>query len=444
MIIVDTALRRRLDQGNPIRAVLIGPGYMGAAIVRQILNAVPGIRLVAVGSRTVDQAKKAYLDAGRASRAVTTARELSDCIRTGTFAVTDDPLLLCRDETVEVVIDTTGHIELGTQLALEAIKHGKHFVSMNAETDSTVGPMLKVYADRQGVVYTYTDGDEPGVAMNLFRLVDSMGYRPVCLGQIKGFLNRYRNPETQREFAEKHGQKAAMVASFADGSKLAIESAIIGNGTGFTPGKLGMFGHTCGHVKDLLNHFKPEDFVNGGMVDFVLGAEPHTGAFVIAHNDDPVNKEYMRYFKFGDGPLYVFYTPYHLPHLQLPHTVARAVLFQDPTLTPMGAPTCDAITYAKKDLNAGEMLDGMGGFTCYGMVDSYASARAIDGLPITLSVGCRLKRSVAKDQSIAYSDVELPVGRLVDRLRTEQSEYFRKGSSNSAISERAELAASAR
>lgn len=424
MIIVDTALRRRLEQGNPIRAVLVGAGYMGAAIVRQILQAVPGIRLVAVSSRTVEQARKAYVDAGRTCTAVSTEAELASCIRAGTFAVTDDALLLCRDETVEVVIDTTGHIELGAHLALEAIKHGKHFVSMNAETDSTVGPILKVYADRQNVVYTYTDGDEPGVAMNLFRLVDSMGYRPVCLGQIKGFLNRYRNPETQREFAEKHGQKAAMVASFADGSKLAIESAIIGNGTGFTPGKLGMFGHTCGHVKDLLNHFKPDDFVNGGMVDFVLGAEPHTGAFVIAHNDDPVNKEYMRYFKFGDGPLYVFYTPYHLPHLQLPHSVARAVLFKDATLAPIGAPACDATTYAKKDLKAGELLDGMGGFTCYGMVDSYTSARAADGLPIALSVGCRLKRPVVKDRPISYADVDLPAGRLADRLRREQTEHF--------------------
>ncbi len=70
-----------------------------------------------------------------------------------------------------------------------------------------------------------------------------------------------------------------------------------------------------------------DDFKDGGLVDFVLGAEPHTGAFVMGYNDHPVKRQYMAYFKFGDGPLYMFYTPYHLPHLQLPHSVARAVLF---------------------------------------------------------------------------------------------------------------------
>ncbi len=164
---------------------------------------------------------------------------------------------------------------------------------MNAEVDAAVGPILKAYADRHDAVYTYTDGDEPGVAMNLFRFVASIGYKPVMLGQIKGFLNRYRNPDTQKEFAAKHGQKPAMVASFADGSKLALEATIMANGTGFKPAIVGMHGHSCKHVKDLLQHFKPEDFAKGGLVDFALGAEPGTGAFVIGYNDDPVLKQYI-------------------------------------------------------------------------------------------------------------------------------------------------------
>jgi predicted homoserine dehydrogenase-like protein len=309
-------------------------------------------------------------------------------------------------------------------VALEAIRHGKHVILMNAEVDSTIGPILKVYADRAGVVYTYTDGDEPGVAMNLFRFVDSIGYKPVLMGQIKGFLNRYRNPDTQREFAEKAKQKPAMIASFADGSKLAIESTIIGNATGFLPGKRGMYGHECAHVKDLLTLFSPDDFKEGGLVDFVLGAEPHTGAFVMGYNDQPVLAQYMSYFKMGNGPLYMFYTPYHLPHLQLPHTVARAVLFDDPTLTPMGAPVCDTVSMAKRDLIAGEVLDGMGGFTCYGLIDSYAACQREDYLPIPLSQGCRLKRDIAKDQPISYRDVVLPQGRLCDSLRAEQVAHF--------------------
>ena len=111
------------------------------------------------------------------------------------------------------------------------------------------------------------------------------------MGQIKGFLDRYRNPDTQKIFAEKHQQKAAMVASFADGSKLAIESALMGNATGFTPSVRGMRGYACAHVKELLQHFGVDDFANGGFVDFALGAEPHSGAFVMVYNDHPISKK---------------------------------------------------------------------------------------------------------------------------------------------------------
>jgi predicted homoserine dehydrogenase-like protein len=171
--------------------------------------------------------------------------------------VTDDPAVACRAGRIEAVIETSGDVEFGAIVALEALTHGKHVVLMNAEVDAAVGPILKAYADRHDAVYTYTDGDEPGVAMNLFRFVASIGYKPVMLGQIKGFLNRYRNPDTQKEFAAKHGQKPAMVASFADGSKLALEATIMANGTGFKPAIVGMHGHSCKHVKDLLQHFKP-------------------------------------------------------------------------------------------------------------------------------------------------------------------------------------------
>ena len=425
MIIVDTAIRKRLAQGNPIRVGLVGAGYMGRGIALQILTAMPGFRLVGISNRNVSQAERAYREAGvDGFRSVSSPAELERAMQAGAYAVTDDPSALCRAGGVEAIIETTGEVEFGARVAFDAITHGKHLVLMNAEVDSTIGPILKVHADRHGVVYTYTDGDEPGVAMNLFRFVDSIGYRPVLMGQIKGFLNRYRNPDTQREFAERHKQKPAMVASFADGSKLAIESTIIGNATGFRPGKRGMYGHECSHVKDLLALFSDKDFKHGGLVDFVLGAEPHTGAFVMGYNDEPVKQTYMKYFKMGDGPYYMFYTPYHLPHLQLPHSVARAVLFDDPTLTPRGAPVCDTVSMAKRDLKAGETLDGMGGFTCYGLIDSYETCSSQRFLPIPVSIGCRLKRDIAKDQPVSYDDVELPAGRTCDALRAEQVEHF--------------------
>lgn len=425
MIIVDTALAKRLEAGNPLRVAMVGAGYMGRGIALQILSAMPAIRLVAICNRTLSQAERAYLDAGVESvRRVSSQSALEHAISQSQYAVTDDSMLLCRAGQVEAIIETTGEVELGTRVAVEAIRNGKHLVLLNAEVDASIGPILKVYADRAGTVYTYSDGDEPGVAMNLFRFVQNVGYKPVLMGQIKGFLNRYRNPDTQQEFAAKYQQKPAMVASFADGSKLALESAITGNATGFVPGQRGMYGHQCAHVKDLLTKFSVNDFANGGLVDFVLGAEPHSGAFVVGYNDHPIKQKYMSYFKMGDGPLYVFYTPYHLPHIQLPHSVARAVLFKDATLAPAGRPACDTLAVAKRDLRAGEVLDGMGGFTCYGLVDSYEACRRDDLLPMALSVGCRLKRDVAKDQPIRYRDVELPSDRLCDKLRAEQTAYF--------------------
>ena len=165
------------------------------------------------------------------------------------------------------------------------------------------------------------------------------------------------------------------------------------------------------------------DFANGGLVDFALDVEPQHRR-VVGYNDQLIKKKYMSYFKFGEGPLYMFYTPYHLPHMQLPHSVARAVLFKDPTLTPMGAPVCDTMAMAKRDLKSGEKLDGMGGFTCYGLIDSYDNCQRGDTLPIALSGGCRLKRDIPKDQPVSYRDVELPAGRLCDTLRAEQTAHF--------------------
>lgn len=425
MIIIDTALARRVQEDRPVRVAMVGAGYMAQCIALQIIQATPGMRLVAISNRTPAKAEAIYRDAGvndivRAGTAAT----LEQAIAKNKYVVTDDPSILWEAGSVEAVIEVTGDPEFGTRVTYESIQHGKHVILLNAEVDASVGPILKTYADKAGVVYTYTDGDEPGVMMNLFRFVESMGCKPMLVGQLKGFLNRYRNPETQREFAEKHNVNAAIVASFADGSKLNLEAAIMGNATGFAPAVRGMHGHACGHVKDLLGKFGLDDFKKGGLVEYVLGAEPHTGAFVIAHNEQPIRRKLLAYLKLGDGPLHMFYTPYHIPPMQLPHSVARAVLFKDPTITPHGAPTCDTITYSKRDLKAGERLDGMGGFTCYGLVDRYDVCRKGDYLPMAVSLDCVLRRDVAKDKPISYVDVDLPRGRIVDRLRAEQVARF--------------------
>ncbi|MBC7250175.1 MAG: Gfo/Idh/MocA family oxidoreductase [Anaerolineae bacterium] len=425
MVIVDKALEKREKEGNPIGVAMVGAGYMGRGIALQIITATPGMRLVAISNRTLAQAERAYRQAGiEAVKVVETVSQLERAIAQGQYAITEDALLLCRAQGIDAVIEVTGTIEFGAHVALAAIENGKHVILMNAELDATIGPILKVYADRAGVVITNSDGDQPGVIINLYRFVKAIGCRPVLAGNIKGLHDPYRTPETQKGYAAKYHQKPQMVTSFADGTKISMEMAIVANATGFKVGKRGMYGPHCEDVSDAPRLFPLEQMLNGGLVDYVVGAKPAPGVFVLGYNDHPLQQEYLRYYKMGDGPLYVFYTPYHLCHLEVPLTVARAVLFHDAAVAPLGGPVTEVITVAKRDLKAGEALDGLGGFTCYGLLENAEVCHAENLLPMGISPGCRLKRDISKDQVITYDDVELPEGRLCDQLRAEQMKYF--------------------
>jgi len=425
MIIVDKALERRAREGNPVRVGLIGAGYMGRGIALQIVTAFPGLRLAAISNRTLSGAERAYRMAGITDFVhAENVAHMETAIAEGRAAVTGDALLLSEADGLDVIVEATGEIEFGARVVMKALERRKHVVLMNAELDATLGPILKTYADQNGVILTNTDGDEPGVAMNLFRFVKTIGFRPVLAGNLKGFYDPHRTPETQRKFAEEHHQKPRLITSFVDGTKLSMELTVLANATGFGVGKRGMYGPRCSHVKDALKFFPEKELLGGGLVDYLLGAEPGMGAFVVAYNQHPVRQQYMKYFKMGDGPFYVFYTPFHLPHLELPVTVARAALFGDATVAPAGGPVCDVVTVAKRDLKAGEVLDGIGGFTCYGLIENSGIFRAENLLPMGLSEGCRLQRDIPMDSPVTRGDVELPEGRLCDALRAEQDVRF--------------------
>ena len=425
MVIVDTALAQREAEGRPVRVALVGAGVTGRMIALQLLTPIPGIRLAAIANRTVDKAAQSFRNGGVHN--VTVAESVAaveDLVALGQPAVVDDPRLVCEAANIDVIVEVTGTVEFGAHVAMAAIQHRKHVVLVNAELDSTVGPLLKFHADRAGVVVTNTDGDEPGVAMTLLRYVKTIGFTPVAAGNLKGMIDRYRTPETQREFAAKYNQDASKVTSFADGTKLSMEATILANATGFRVGQRGMYGPRCQHVKEMSALLPSGDLLNGGLVDYALGAEPHTGAFVIGYEDHPQKRRELAYYKMGDGPFYVFYTPYHLPHVQIASTIARAALFQDATVTPVGAPVCEVATVAKRDLKAGEMLDGVGGFMTYGVIENADTFAAEGLLAMGVSGGSRLLRDVPMDTPIASADVALPDGRLCDRLRAEQAARF--------------------
>ncbi|HYE71178.1 MAG TPA: NAD(P)-dependent oxidoreductase, partial [Aquabacterium sp.] len=245
MIIVDTALQRRAAEGRPVRIGVVGAGFMARGVVLQIALSVPGMRVAAVANRTLEGARRAYREAGQQEmRTVDSVAQLEQAIEAGVPAVTEDPLLLCRAGGIDAIVEITGTIEHAARVTLEAIEHGKHVVLMNAEVDGTIGPILKTYADKAGVVLTSADGDQPGVMMNLFRFVQGIGVKPVLCGNIKGLHDPYRNPTTQEGFAKQWGQNPMMVTSFADGTKISFENAIVANGTGMRVGKRGMFGPT--------------------------------------------------------------------------------------------------------------------------------------------------------------------------------------------------------
>lgn len=429
MIIVDKALERREQEGNPIRVAMVGAGFMGRGIALQLCGAVRGMRLVAIANRHLAEAERAYGEAGVTEVGrVASVGSLEEAIRRGRYAVTEDAMLLCQADNVDAVLEVTGTVEFGAHVVLEALAHHKHVIMMNAELDGTVGPVLKMHADKAGVIMTNVDGDQPGVTMNLYRFVKGIGVKPVLCGNIKGLHDPYRNPTTQEVFARQWKQKPPMVTSFADGTKISFEQAIVANATDMRVGKRGMYGPTVPagtSIQEAAHWYPLRALLDGpGIVDYVVGAAPSPGVFVLGTHDHPTQQHYLNLYKLGSGPLYCFYTPYHLCHFEVPSTVARAVLFGDAAIAPLGSPLVDVVATAKIDLKAGQVLDGLGCYMTYGQGENSEVVQAENLLPMGLAEGCRLTRDIPRDQVLTYQDVDVPEGRLCDKLRAEQNAHF--------------------
>src|SRR5690606_3089080 len=288
MIIVDSALRRREAEGRPLQVAMVGAGFMARGIANQLITSVPGRRLAVIANRTPANAERAYSDAGVTPVSASRLGQVEDNIRAGRPTITDDPALATDAAGIDCVLEVTGAVEFGAQVIMRAIEHGRHVVTMNAEVDGTVGSILKAYADRQGVILSGSDGDQPGVEMNLYRFVRGLGLRPLVMGNIKGLQDPYRNPETQKGFAEKWGQRPEMVTSFADGTKISFEQAIVANATGMRVLGRGMSNglEWPGHVDELTGHYDVAALEEaGGVVDYVVGARPGPGVYCMATHD---------------------------------------------------------------------------------------------------------------------------------------------------------------
>lgn len=429
MLGMNKLLAKREKEGRPIRVGLIGAGQMGRGMVAQIQQ-MKGMDVVAVADITPRNAVAAYHNAGVPGERIERCNRLSQAqaaVEKGHRVVTEQAEVVLQLPMVEAVIDATGVPEVGAKVAFQAIQNHKHIVMLNVEADVTVGAILNKMAQSAGVVYTGAAGDEPAAIMELYDFADAIGFEIIALG--KGKNNPMRldaNPETAKAEAESKGASPQMLASFQDGTKTMVEMNCVANATHFIPDKAGMHGPSA-TLEQLSRTFNLREaggiLSRKGVVDYVKGVAPGVFAIVTSEQDE-VRRE-MQYLKMGDGPHFTLYRPFHLTSLETPLSAARAVLLGEPTIAPIGQPVAETVAVAKKNLKAGEHLDGIGGFTFYGLLQTVEEAKKTNALPIGLiDHKTKLKRDVKQGEVLTYDDVELNNDSFIVHLRHLQNELF--------------------
>ena len=409
---------REAELGRPVRIGLAGAGQMGIGFAAQV-HRIPGMTVAAIADVLPGRATAAFEQAGVAGATegddVDKLGELVDGGRS--VAVTDGRLL--NQLPLDVVVDATGVPEFGAALAYTALLNGKDVATLNAEADVTVGLLLSKTAQASGRVYALCKGDEPVEVKELFDYVTDLAFEVVCVGKGKNNpLRPHDGPDQVADEAAAKHMNPKMLASFVDGSKTMIECASMANATGLEVSKRGMYGPDT-TVPELGNVFRPQAdggvLDRPGVVDYATGPVA-PGVFVIGRSDHPYVVEEMAYLSMGSGPYYAFYRPYHLASIEAPLTVARAVLDRASTLEPV-AWKAEVVATAKRDLRAGETIDGIGGATVYGVTDSADAVAAGRMLPLGLAARAVVTRDVLIDQPLTYDDVELDPASVIVQLR---------------------------
>ncbi len=403
-------LKTRLQSlDKEIRVAVIGIGSIGKGLVYQV-NATPGMRPVAIADIQLNKAIDCVTWLGLEHEVVNTVDDLNYAVQRGKVAVTDDGSLITKSGLVHVLIESSNAVLQGALHALQAIRHHQHVVMMNFEAEMMYGPLLLREAESEGVVYTCADGDQPTVIKKMIDEIEMWGLDIVMAGNIKNFLDRYTDPQKIAPEADKRTLDHKMCSSYTDGTKLCVEMAVLANAINGRTAVPGMFGHRMKHVNDIFNHVNFNEVWDGEhpIVDYVLGSEPKGGVFVVAHTADKFQQYTFNWFPpdLGPGPYYVFSRPYHLGHIEAMQCVAEAYLDGVARLQPVYGMKTNVFTYAKRDLKAGDTLDGMGGYNSYGLIENLGEEQQQPGLPILLNDHLKLKRDIGKDQRISLDDVE--------------------------------------
>ena len=429
MIGLNEELKERAKLNLPVKVGIIGCGQMGTDVVAEI-SRMKGIQVISTSDINIERAIKAYQIGGVNGEAVTvhTVEEANQAVTAGKYVVTQDYRIVTDMDKVDVVLEATGVPEIGAKAALRVIKKGHDLAMMNVETDITVGPILNWYAQQKGVLYALAAGDEPAACKELFDFADALGFTVVAAGKGKNNpLDRYLTPDEPDVImeAKRRGLNPNMLIEFIDGSKTMIEMAAVSNSCGLVPDIRGMHGPETD--RDHLHHTfalrKDGGILNKmGVVDYGVG-KVAPGVFLVVYTDHPRLQEAMSLRDMGKGPYYTLFRPYHLCSIEVPLTCAMLSIQRRSNMHPMSRLVSEVFAVAKRDLLAGDVLDGIGGSTYYSLIDTYEKARDEGLLPIGLAKGAVIQKPISKDAPIKYSDVQLKPSAIL-QLRQLQDKWF--------------------
>ena len=422
-------LAQSAASGQRIRAALIGAGQMGTDVVSQAAQ-MPALDVVVVADVVLERAVRAYEIAGHPPERVTVARTVEEAERAlhqGRLVATTDYRLATDATPVQAVVEATGSPQAGARAALRAIARGRHLVNMSVEMDITIGPLVHRYAQAHGVVYTLAAGDEPTALYELYDLARALGLQVVAAGKGKNNpLDRDATPDSLAAEAARRGLTPEMLVEFVDGSKTMVEMAAVANATSLVPDVRGMHGPRA-NVRDLRAVFalKEQGGILGqaGVVEYVIG-DLAPGVFLVFTTESPRLRQCLVLRDMGQGPNYVLVRPFHLCSMEVPLSVARAVLQRQPTMPPPQRLVAEVLSVAKTDLAPGRALERIGGRTHYGLIDRAGAAADLGALPLGLAQGAVVRRAVSKGQVITCNDVELPAGSTLVALRRLQDAWL--------------------
>ena len=438
-------LAQRAAENRPIRVGIIGAGKFGAGLVAQIAQ-MRGMTTAVIADINGERARNAYHVAGKVPREqvklASSANAIDDNLRNGQPVIVEDGALVAQSALVDVVVEATGLPEVGARMAYNALLNRKHLVMVNVETDVTIGPLLRRMADAAGVVYTMVDGDQPGCTMNMIEWARTLGFEIVAAGRGTVFFDDDRAgvPDSvpqrfgfEPETLDRRTINLKMYNSFRDGTKAQVEMAALGNAAGLVPDKRGMHEPSV-NIQDIARTFSLAEeggiLSRHGVIELAnsVATDGKTklpnglgmGVFAVIRTDHPFTQEDLTsYFLHpgGNGHNYLLYRPYHLVAVEAPISIAMAALYGQATGATLPTPTTEVLTVAKRDLAAGEMLDGGGGYTVVGICEKAEIARAERLLPLGLAGGAKLKVAVEQGEAISYDMVELNEDSFVLQLR---------------------------